>query len=209
MVISEMTDAECLEALAGGRMARLACARDGQPYVVPIYYACERGADGRVCLYGFTTVGQKVEWMRANPRVCVEWDEVARYDQWASVVAFGRYEELPPPARAVNGGMPGRTADRPHPTEEEREWLRATELLRAHTTWWQPGGAVFAARNHHDPAEPFQALYYRIRLDRMTGHRATPDAYASPLPPKVAAGRFRRAVRGLSAAFSRRPYRSA
>ena len=24
------------------------------------------------CLYGFTTPGQKVEWMRANPLVCVE-----------------------------------------------------------------------------------------------------------------------------------------
>ncbi len=33
--------------------------------------------------------------MRANPRVCVEMDEIAAYDQWVSVIAVGRYEELP------------------------------------------------------------------------------------------------------------------
>ena len=27
-------------------------------------------------LYSFSTVGQKIEWMRANPNVCVETDEV-------------------------------------------------------------------------------------------------------------------------------------
>ena len=32
--------------------------------------------------------------MRANPRVCVEWDEVEEYDRWVSVIVFGRYEEL-------------------------------------------------------------------------------------------------------------------
>jgi len=46
MLISEMTEAECLDALAGGRIARLGCARDGQPYVVPVYYAYHRAKDG-------------------------------------------------------------------------------------------------------------------------------------------------------------------
>jgi len=180
MVISEMTEAECLAALAGGRLARLGCAHDDQPYVVPIYYAFHRAPDGTSYLYGFTTVGQKVEWMRVNPQVCVEWDEVARHDRWVSVVVFGRYEELPSPARGAESRLPERAADQPDPSEEEREWLRATGLLRRHATWWQPGGAAFAARNHPDPAEPFQALYYRIRIDRLTGHRAAPDA---PEPP--------------------------
>jgi nitroimidazol reductase NimA-like FMN-containing flavoprotein (pyridoxamine 5'-phosphate oxidase superfamily) len=204
MVISQMTEAECLEALAGGRVARLACARDNQPYVVPIYYASDRAPNGIVYLYGFTTVGQKVEWMRANPQVCVEWDEINRYDQWASVVAFGRYEELPPPPRAIGGGVPGRTADQPYRTEEEREWLRATDLLRRHATWWQPGGAAFAARKHREQAEPFQALYYRIRVERLTGHRATPDKPTFTTPGGPLAGRFRRTVDWLAEVFSRR-----
>jgi nitroimidazol reductase NimA-like FMN-containing flavoprotein (pyridoxamine 5'-phosphate oxidase superfamily) len=188
MVISEMTEAECLAALAGGRVGRLGCARDDQPYVVPIYYAYDRAPDGTPYLYGFTTVGQKVEWMRANPRVCVEWDEYAQYDRWTSVVAFGRYEELQPPPRGVECGIPGRRADQADPSEEQREWLRATDLLRRQTTWWQPGGAAFEARNRHDPAEPFRALYYRIRVERLTGRRATPGHLLRPWPRRARAG---------------------
>ena len=33
--------------------------------------------------------------MRANPLVCVEWDEVTSFDHWISVIVYGRYEELP------------------------------------------------------------------------------------------------------------------
>jgi nitroimidazol reductase NimA-like FMN-containing flavoprotein (pyridoxamine 5'-phosphate oxidase superfamily) len=86
-----MSKGECLGVLARVRLARLGCARENQPYIVPVYLAYE--ATG--CLYGFTTPGQKVEWMRTNPLVCVEVDEVATPDQWVSVIAFGRYEELP------------------------------------------------------------------------------------------------------------------
>ena len=40
-------------------------ARD-QPYIVPIYFSY----DGKH-LYGVTTLGQKIEWMRSNPlRLC-------------------------------------------------------------------------------------------------------------------------------------------
>jgi nitroimidazol reductase NimA-like FMN-containing flavoprotein (pyridoxamine 5'-phosphate oxidase superfamily) len=63
--------------------------KNNQPYVVPIYFAYEPDR-----LYGFSTVGQKVEWMRDNPLVCVEADEVRAHNEWASVVVLGRYEEL-------------------------------------------------------------------------------------------------------------------
>ena len=48
------------------------------------------------CLYGYATLGQKIVWMRENPLVCLEVDELTAHGQWASVVVFGRYEELPP-----------------------------------------------------------------------------------------------------------------
>src|SRR5579863_5990062 len=92
MVIREMSTEACLRVLARARLARLACARENQPYVVPVYLVYHEASG---CLYGFTTPGQKVEWMRANPLVCVEVDEIAAYDQWVSVIALGRYEELP------------------------------------------------------------------------------------------------------------------
>ena len=94
MVIREMSRHECLRVLAGSRLARLACARENQPYVVPVHLAYDEASG---CLYGFATPGQKIEWMRANPLVCVEADEVAACDRWVSVIAVGRYEELPGP----------------------------------------------------------------------------------------------------------------
>src|SRR5277367_3412532 len=92
MLIRETSREECLRVLARARLARLACAHDNQPYVVPVYLAYDEASE---CLYGFTTHGQKVEWMRANPLVCVEVDEIVAYDQWVSVIVSGRYEELP------------------------------------------------------------------------------------------------------------------
>jgi nitroimidazol reductase NimA-like FMN-containing flavoprotein (pyridoxamine 5'-phosphate oxidase superfamily) len=182
MVIHEMTRDECLTVIAGGRLARLACARDNQPYVVPIYYAYDRSPDGEPWLYAFTTAGQKVEWMRANPRVCVEWDEVARYDQWASVVAFGRYEELSGspdgPTSRDGGRSPERAGAGAQPTSDDSEAgyerRRAQELLRQHSTWWEPGCADWAASSHRDHTRLMRPLYYRIRLDQVTGRRATP-----------------------------------
>src|SRR5262245_54151651 len=71
MLVQEMTEAECLNTLARTRLGRLACAHQNQPYIVPIYFAYEQPY-----LYAFTTPGQKVEWMRYNPLVCLEVDEV-------------------------------------------------------------------------------------------------------------------------------------
>ena len=75
MLMSQMKSEECREFLANHEMGRLACARNGQPYIVPIYFVYETEH-----LYGFTTPGQKVEWMRANPLICVEADEILTPD---------------------------------------------------------------------------------------------------------------------------------
>jgi nitroimidazol reductase NimA-like FMN-containing flavoprotein (pyridoxamine 5'-phosphate oxidase superfamily) len=85
-----MTENECGEILMRISIGRLACSHHDQPYIVPIYFAYEPEL-----LYGFTTAGQKIEWMRANPKVCVEIDEITNHFQWTSVVLRGRYRELP------------------------------------------------------------------------------------------------------------------
>ena len=90
MLIQELTREECLDLLDRAHLGRLACACETQPYIVPIYFAYDNDY-----LYSFSTVGQKIEWMRANPNVCVETDEVTNSRQWLSVVVLGRYEELP------------------------------------------------------------------------------------------------------------------
>ena len=230
MVIREMSRARCLEVLAGARLARLACAHENQPYVVPVYLAYDEASG---CLYGFTTPGQKVEWMRTNPRVCVEVDEIAAHDRWVSVVAFGRYEELPEasgnegarlrgPERPQNAGeaIPAWSADRHHRQsndegrddegcddegcDDERE--RAWQFLQTHPMWWEPGLTAWAARAHRNSAKAFIPVYYRIRIDRITGHEATSDAknaisYAVPTPP---AERWGWLGKTLSRVFGRR-----
>jgi nitroimidazol reductase NimA-like FMN-containing flavoprotein (pyridoxamine 5'-phosphate oxidase superfamily) len=90
MFIQEMTRSDCLSTLTRARLGRLACTRENQPYVVPIYFVYQEPY-----LYSFSMPGQKVEWMRSNPLVCVEFDEGEGRDEWTSIVILGRYEELP------------------------------------------------------------------------------------------------------------------
>ena len=157
MLIHEMSQEECRKALSETSFGRLACARDNQPYVVPVYFVFDgehQYGHGAQHLYLFSSFGRKIEWMRANPLVCVEIDEVKGHDDWVSVVVFGRYEELPdtPECRCARA--------------------RAHELLQKRAMWWQP---AFVAVAHHEPPSDFTPVFYRIRVERLTGHRATPD----------------------------------
>jgi len=150
MFIHEMTEFECHQALQQATVGRLACARDNQPYVIPIYFAF----DGQH-VYAFTTLGQKIEWMRSNPQVCLEIDERTAHDQWTSVIVFGQYEELT--------DLPQHKAAR----------VKAHELLRRkHAMWWEP---AYLGAAHRDIPHSVTPIFYRIKIERMTGHRATPD----------------------------------
>ena len=146
MLIHAMTLEECRAALAGLDFGRLACARDGQPYVVPVYFAY----DGE-SVYGLTTLGQKIEWLRSNPRVCLEVDERSSHDRWMSIVVLGRYEEL------------AETADC------ERARTHALELLQRREGWWQPASVSRSGREQRAP------IFYRIHVTQVTGLRAEPD----------------------------------
>jgi uncharacterized protein len=156
--VEELTREASLELLARAGVGRLACAKEGQPYVVPVSFVLHRPPGGDPCLFGFTTPGQKVDWMRANPLVCLEWDEVGAPDCWTSVVALGCYEEL--------------TGDDPETEGGGREL--ALRLLGRHAEWWEPGSAARAAAVHRSRAEAFHPIYYRVHIDQVTGHRAVP-----------------------------------
>jgi nitroimidazol reductase NimA-like FMN-containing flavoprotein (pyridoxamine 5'-phosphate oxidase superfamily) len=157
MVIHQMTVEECHIALAQTSLARIACEWRGEPYVVPVYLLYDSNS-----LYGFATPGQKIEWMRANPRVCVEIDNVENPDRWMSVVVQGTYEELS------------------YTPEHEGACAHAHALLSRRATWWEPASV---AAGH-----PFVPIFYRIRPQRITGRRASPDPargqIASPAPAR-------------------------
>lgn len=152
MVVHEMTAEECRAMLAGTNIARLACVRNNQPYVVPIHVDLDREF-----LYSFATQGLKIDWMRQNPLVCVEIDELSPRTHWASVVVFGRYEELPP--------LP------------EYQDLRrvAEQLFQRHPMWWQPASVPLAGHEQRPP------IVFRIRIDRMTGRRGSDDPVKGPV----------------------------
>lgn len=149
MLVRDLSKEECRDLLQRLGFGRLGCASKNQPYVVPIYFAYEPDH-----LFGFSTVGQKIEWMRANPLVCVEADEVVHQDNWSSVLVLGRYEELP--------DNPKYAALRVH----------AHSLLEKRSLWWRLAIASSQTRDEH--VQPLPVLYC-IHIDEMTGHRASPD----------------------------------
>jgi len=149
MFVREMSEEECIALVSAGRLARLACSKDDQPYVVPIWYAYA----GKF-LYAFSMPGRKIEWMRANPRVCVQIDEISDRQHWRSVIVIGRYQELPDSA------------------QWHHECLHAWSLLKKYPYWWEPGGLkpspqpVVGASPH---------LFYSIHIDEMTGRTAVAE----------------------------------
>jgi uncharacterized protein len=70
-------------------IARLGCHDGARTYVVPITYAYVDGG-----LLGHSIEGLKLEMLRKNPNVCVEVDHVHDLANWASVIAWGTFEEL-------------------------------------------------------------------------------------------------------------------
>jgi nitroimidazol reductase NimA-like FMN-containing flavoprotein (pyridoxamine 5'-phosphate oxidase superfamily) len=149
MRIQEVDRETCVELLAHLRLGRIACAEAAQPYVVPFYFAYDEGY-----LYSFSTVGQKIRWMRTNPVVCVQTDEIVSPEEWASLVIFGRYQELP---------------DTP---ELRLQRDLAYRLLQRRALWWEPGYSKTIVKGAERPLVP---VYFRIQIMQITGHHTTPE----------------------------------
>ncbi|MCZ7866204.1 pyridoxamine 5'-phosphate oxidase family protein [Agrobacterium salinitolerans] len=116
MLVREMTHNECIAVIENQRLARMACAKNNFPYVVPIYYAYSGDS-----LYAFSMPGKKLEYLRSNPRACLQVEKIEDNHQWASVIIDTSFRELP------DEDPPG------------KERLHAWSLLAAHFDWWEPG----------------------------------------------------------------------
>ncbi len=149
MLIHDMSRQDSLDLLARAQLGRLACAHEGQPCIAPIYYAYDDNY-----LYSFSTLGQKITWMRANPLVCVEVDELVSPQDWATVVVLGKYEELS------------------DTSQYDGYRKRAYDLLQRRSVWWEPG---YAKTVLHEKARPMEPIYFRIHIDQISGHRGVPD----------------------------------
>jgi len=141
--LSRSASVAVVERLAFGR---LACVSDGQPYVVPFYFKYHNDY-----IYSFSSAGKKIDWMRNNPLVCVEADERSDGGGWTSVIAFGRYEELPDTEQ-----MKGRRTF-------------AATLLQQRAQWWEPAAVKPEGNTSHGRINP---VLFRIEVVEITGRRA-------------------------------------
>jgi nitroimidazol reductase NimA-like FMN-containing flavoprotein (pyridoxamine 5'-phosphate oxidase superfamily) len=89
MSIGKLGDKDSLAILREGTLGRLGCIASSWPYVVPVNYFFD-GKD----IYIHTLPGKKLDALRANPRVCLQVDEVKDPYNWRSVVAYGTFEEV-------------------------------------------------------------------------------------------------------------------
>jgi uncharacterized protein len=149
MHIDELTKKECFEVLTRLKFGRLGCSRDNQPYIVPMYFAFHERH-----LYSVAQLGQKIEWMRINPLVSVEADDIIDQYHWTSVIVQGRYEEL-------------------LDTHDPGERTLAHELLQERPLWWHPALVTTA---HVVAPKESPPVYYRIHIDQVSGRRARPDS---------------------------------
>ncbi len=156
MKIEELEIDECWYVLEQTKVGRLACSMDNQPYIVPFNFAFDRGK----YLYAFSTIGQKIRWMRENPLVCVEVEDLENGEDLTTLIIFGKYEELP---------------DLP---EFESKRIYAHELLSRRPMWWQP--ACVAGKHRTDSDE--KPVYFRIFIEKITGRRAVSESFETFVP---------------------------
>jgi nitroimidazol reductase NimA-like FMN-containing flavoprotein (pyridoxamine 5'-phosphate oxidase superfamily) len=149
MRIIAMSQQECGELLRRVPIGRLACSLDNQPYVVPVAFSYEPD-----CIYVFSTLGQKIEWMRQNPKVCLQVDEIGDRSNWFSVIVTGTYLELREPQY---------TAQKEH----------ARELLGQRTEWWLD---PLAERRMQSSDLAIKPVFFRLDTLSTTGLRAAPEA---------------------------------
>ena len=98
-------------------------------------------------------VGRKIEWMRENPLVCVEAEEVRSHDDWATVIVLGKYAEIP------------------NTSEYAKSRARVRSLLGKRSLWWQSGYTATQIRRKGTPLP----VFYNIQIEEMSGLRGSPD----------------------------------
>jgi nitroimidazol reductase NimA-like FMN-containing flavoprotein (pyridoxamine 5'-phosphate oxidase superfamily) len=88
-MIGTLSHESAKEILRSNIIGRIGCNDGKRTYVVPIQYVFD-GKD----IYAHSVEGMKIHMMRKNPEVCFEVDEIQNLNNWKSVIAWGRYQEL-------------------------------------------------------------------------------------------------------------------
>jgi len=97
-----LDETEARSLIAAGKIGRLGCIDNGEPYVVPINYLFED-----MTIYSHSMPGRKIDALRTHPRACLQFDEIRDDFHWRSVIAFGNFEEIRVPSdrRSILGKL--------------------------------------------------------------------------------------------------------
>jgi len=135
-MITPLSREEARALLFETKIGRLGCLYEGKPYVVPVNYVF----DGEN-LYVHSLPGRKLDALRANPRACLQVDEIIDQYRWRSAIAFGTYEDV----------------------TDSDERARAARLLLARFPQLTPVESVPV----HDGQS--SVIIFRIHVDEVTG----------------------------------------
>ena len=138
-MIEELSQEESQKLLSQQFVARLGCVlKGGEPYVVPVNYLFK---DGFIFIHSL--LGLKVEALRANPKACIQVDDIESFFEWRSAIAFGEFEEI-------------------------RDAVVCEEFLREMMARFQKLTPVETVVKHGENATGEMVLF-RIRIKRITG----------------------------------------
>jgi uncharacterized protein len=84
-----LKDNEAQALLLEGKLGRLGCIADGEPYVVPINYLFYGGF-----IYSHSLPGRKIDALHSHPRACLQVDMIESDVEWRSAIAYGTFEEV-------------------------------------------------------------------------------------------------------------------
>jgi nitroimidazol reductase NimA-like FMN-containing flavoprotein (pyridoxamine 5'-phosphate oxidase superfamily) len=149
LLIEDMSWDMNIALLKNAHIGRIACVGGLQPYVTPFSFAYENNF-----IYSFGTVGKKIEWMRANPLVCIEVENIVNREEWQTVIVLGRFEELP--------NVP----------EFSKAIDKAHGLLAESAVWWEPG---FVKTLNKEGERSLKPVWFRVSVLEITGHQGVSD----------------------------------
>lgn len=152
-MVGFLTEEEIMNVLTSNILGRIGCTDGKIVYVVPITYYFN-GKD--IILH--SKVGKKIDMMRSNPNVCFEVDELHSYNNWKSVIAWGKYEEILDPVEKDSF---------------MKSFVQRMLYMKMSVTALPP--EQFPMRIHPRD-EPVSFVVYKIKIDKMTGRYESPEA---------------------------------
>jgi hypothetical protein len=89
IMLGELNHTEIEQLLNNQHLGKLGVTDGNMVYIVPVNYVY----DGKYII-GHSTEGMKIRLMRQKPDVCFLVENIQEMNQWETVIAWGRFEEI-------------------------------------------------------------------------------------------------------------------